>query len=99
MARPRGSGWEIGTELRGIETRGRNLTVFLNGLEVLGLKTTIPARNESEARRAAPFTVEDDIAEGVEESHVALSEADKANTGGVRELNIVSNHVMRQTIA
>lgn len=98
VARARGTGWAIGSDLKGIETRGRNLTVFLNGLDVLGLKATIPARNENEARRAAPFTIEDDIAEGVDESHVALADPDKANPSAPRGLNIVSNDFMRQTL-
>ncbi|MEO0608073.1 MAG: type II secretion system protein GspL [Pseudomonadota bacterium] len=99
VARARGSGWAVGTDLRGIETRGRNLTVFLNGLDVLGVKAAIPARNENEARRAAPFAVEDDIAEGVDESHVVLADLDKDNPGAARELNVVSNDAMRQTLA
>lgn len=97
-ARPRGSGWAIEQDLRGVEARGRNLTVFLNGLDVLGLKATIPARNEGEARRAAPFAIEDDIAENVDQSHVALGPADKTSPGTARDLNIVSNSFLTETI-
>ena len=99
VARPKGSGWSLSEDLRGIETRGRNLTVFLNGLDVLGLSVLIPARNENEARRAAPIAIEDDIAETVDDSHVALSEIDKSNPSAPRSLNIASNELMEEMIA
>jgi len=94
IARPRGNGWEVGQDVRGIEARGRNLTVFLSGLDVSGLTANIPARNENEARRAAPFAVEDDLAEGVEASHVALTAPNKANPAAPRRLNVISAATM-----
>ncbi|MEO1189793.1 MAG: type II secretion system protein GspL, partial [Pseudomonadota bacterium] len=98
IAHPRGSDWRVSQDRRGIEARGRNLTVFLNGLDVLGLSVAIPARNDKEARRAAPFAVEDELAETVEDSHVALAEFDKENTSAPREINIVSNSAMTELI-
>lgn len=98
-ARPKGSGWAIGKELRGLEGRGRNLTVFVNGLDVLGLTVSIPARSENEARRAAPFAVEDDLAESVEASHVALAAPNKSAPAADRALNIVSRACMDEWIA
>lgn len=98
FARQRGNKWVVDSERRGIEARGRNLTVFLNGLDVLGLSVSIPARNDKEARRAAPFAVEDDLAESVEESHVALSEMDKENPAQAREVNIVSAATMTELV-
>ena len=59
IAHPRGGDWRVSQDRRGIDARGRNLTVFLNGLDVLGLNVSIPARNDKEARRAAPFAIED----------------------------------------
>ena len=98
IAHPRGSDWRVNQDRRGIEARGRNLTVFLNGLDVLGLSVAIPARNDKEARRAAPFAVEDELAETVEDSHVALAEFDKENASAPREINIVSNSAMTELI-
>nr|WP_070959622.1 type II secretion system protein GspL [Hyphomonas sp. Mor2] len=91
FARRRGDGWAIGPERVGVEARGRNLTVFLSGLDVTGLTALIPARNENEARRAAPFAVEDELAEGVEASHVALSDPDKSNPSAPRNVNVVAS--------
>ena len=98
IARSRAGDWHITEDRRGIEPRGRNLTVFLNGLDVLGLSASIPARNEKEARRAAPFAIEDDLAETVEDSHVALADADKDNPTAPREINVVSVQAMTQLI-
>ena len=98
VARPKGSGWAVGKEIKGVETRGRNLTVFLNGLDVLGLSTPIPARNENEARKAAPFVVEDDIAQSVDDSHVALSDPGKSSADNVRHINVVSNDTLEETV-
>ncbi|MEM7458725.1 MAG: type II secretion system protein GspL [Pseudomonadota bacterium] len=98
IAHPRGSDWRVSQERKGIEARGRNLTVFLNGLDVLGLNVSIPARNDKEARRAAPFAVEDDLAETVEDSHVALADFDKDEAAKPREINIVSNAAMTELI-
>ena len=89
-ARRKSRGWAVTSGTPGVEGRGKNLTVFLNGLDVLGLSATIPARNENEARRAAPFAIEDDVAEAVETSHVALSSGDKANPAAPRQINVVS---------
>ncbi|MEL6725824.1 MAG: type II secretion system protein GspL, partial [Pseudomonadota bacterium] len=89
-ARQKGRDWVIASGLPGAEANGRNVTVFLNGLDVLGLSAVIPARNENQARRAAPFAVEDDLAETVEASHVALSPPDKSNPSLPRRINIAS---------
>lgn len=99
FARPRGNGWSISTERSGVEARGKNLTVFLSGLDVMGHIALIPARNENEARRAAPFAVEDDLAEGVEASHVALADPNKANPSASRWINVISSARMEDIIA
>ena len=89
-ARRKSKGWAVTSGTPGVEGRGKNLTVFLNGLDVLGLTASIPARNENEARRAAPFAIEDEIAEAVETSHVALSAGDKTNLAAPRQINVAS---------
>lgn len=98
IARPRGGDWSVSDGRQGIDTRGRNLTVFLNGLDVLGLSAIIPARTEKEARRAAPFAVEDELAETVEDSHVALADEDKEHPTAPRQINVVSSAAMTQLI-
>ena len=98
IARPRGSDWSISDNRQGIDTRGRNLTVFLNGLDVLGLSARIPARSEKEARRAAPFAIEDDIAESVEDSHVALADENKQDPDAPRQINVISSETMTELI-
>ncbi|MCR9078118.1 MAG: type II secretion system protein GspL [Hyphomonadaceae bacterium] len=99
FARPRGNGWAIGADSIGVEARGRNLTVFLSGLDVSGLSAVIPARNENEARRAAPYAIEDDLAESVEASHVALAEPDKSRPDALRQINVVSNTRLEDVIS
>lgn len=87
--RQKGSGWAILPGLQGVESRGKNLTVLLSGLDVLGVSATIPARNEREVRRAAPYAIEDELAQSVEASHVALSPPDKANPSAPRDINVI----------
>lgn len=98
FARPRGDGWGISADRGGVDQRGKNLTVFLSGLDVSGHSALIPARNENEARRAAPYALEDELAEGVESSHVALSAPDKANPSAARRINVISTERMDELI-
>lgn len=98
FARARGRDWIVDEDRSGIEARGRNVTVFLNGLDVLGLNISIPARNDKEARRAAPFAVEDELAESVEESHVALADMGKEDASQTRDVNVVSSARMAELI-
>lgn len=95
-ARKKGASWAIMSTLQGVEANGRNVTVFLNGLDVLGVSAVIPARNETQALRAAPFAIEDELADAVEKSHVALSAPDKANPGTPRQINVASIEMMTE---
>lgn len=56
------------------------VVVFVPGTEVGWYQVAIPARSEREARRAAPFAIEDELAASTETTHVAVSERDEANT-------------------
>ena len=49
--------------------------LFVSGHDASLFSVPIPVRSDAEARRAAPFAVEDDIAEAVEDVHVALGPA------------------------
>ncbi len=98
-AREKGGKWVLVSGLPGSEANGRNVTVFLNGLDVLGLSAVIPARNENQARRAAPFAIEDDLAETVEVSHVALSTPDKSNPSAPRRINVASIEALKDLVS
>ncbi|MEO0871292.1 MAG: type II secretion system protein GspL [Pseudomonadota bacterium] len=50
-----------------------DVIVFVPGTDVGWHSVTLPARNEREARRAAPFAIEDELAAPAEEMHVAVS--------------------------
>lgn len=95
VARARGDDWIMSDNLSGVDKNGRNVTVFLSGFDVLGLAAIIPAKNEAQARRAAPFAVEDDIADAIEHSHVALAPANKHDPNEPRRLNIASSEALR----
>lgn len=51
---------------------GKEITVFVLGTNVLSLTASVNARNEAEARRAAPYAIEDEVGEAVENLHVSL---------------------------
>lgn len=93
-ARRKGDGWHVSDRPGDTGARGRKLCVFVLGTDVLGLQASIPARNEAEARRAAPFAVEDDVAEPIENSHVALGP--KPEEGQImRPVYVASNDQMQ----
>ena len=66
--------WRTSTISMDHEELPKLAAVFLDGRDVLGLQVNLPARNENEARKAAPFAIEDDVAEAVDDIHVALRE-------------------------
>lgn len=74
VALPRGGGdWE---EVGAPDYKPRandEIVVFVPGTEVTEHRAAIPARNEREARRAALFAIEDELASPVESLHIALS--------------------------
>ena len=47
-------------------------TLVLNGAQCVTRMARIAARNQAQLRQAAPFAVEDDVAESIEDLHVAL---------------------------
>ena len=72
--------------------------VFLSGFDVLGLAAIIPAKNETQARRAAPFAVEDEIGDAIENSHVALAPPNKQDPTEPRRLNVASSDALRDIV-
>ena len=88
-ARRKGSEWRVDERMPDVGPRGRKLCVFVAGTQVLGLAAVIPARSEGEARRAAPYAVEDDVGEAVETVHVALGMR-RDDVATVRRVHVVS---------
>lgn len=93
FANRKGGEWQIADTPSDAGPRGRNLIVFVDGRDVLGLKVHLPTRNEKEALKAAPFAVEDEIAEAAENVHVALSNPD-TDEPATRTINVVSQDIM-----
>lgn len=56
--------------------RGRDAVVFVPAVDVSVHRVSLPARNERDARRAAPFAIEDDIAQSPDEIHIAFGPQD-----------------------
>ncbi len=67
-----GRGWEIvaldQADLSGLDA----MTLVVSGTEVAALDVPLPARSDREARQAAPFAIEDDVASPLERLHIAL---------------------------
>ncbi len=97
FARREGAEWRVDERAPGTGSRGRKLSVFVPGTDVLGLAALIPARTEAEARRAAPYAIEDDIGEAVGATHVALG-ARPETPGAVRRVHAVSKQQMQHWI-
>lgn len=97
-ARRKGDGWQVSDRRRDAGPRGRKACIIVPGTEVLGLQAVIPARNEAQARRAAPFAVEDDVGEPIENAHVALGPK-PVDPQVPRLINVASNVQMQAWLA
>lgn len=74
LALPRGGGdWEEITAPDFKPRANDEIVVFVPGTEVTEQRAAIPARNDREARLAALFAIEDELASPVETLHIALS--------------------------
>lgn len=69
-----GDRWQVSETPRGVAAKGRNVAVFIPPVEIAMLQATLPMKSERDARRAAPYAVEDDLAQSVDEVHIALGE-------------------------
>ncbi|MEM1036038.1 MAG: type II secretion system protein GspL [Pseudomonadota bacterium] len=63
-------------QVSGSGPRGRDAVIFVPPSDVNLQRVPLNARNERDARRAAPFAVEDDLAQSPEDVHVALGSED-----------------------
>lgn len=75
---------------------GDELTVLVPGTEIVELEVTLPARTEREARRAAPFTIEEDVGTPVEDLHIAIG---PRSAEGRRRVLACSKSVMAEWMA
>ena len=61
------------------QARGRKLTAFVPGEQVMLFLADIPSRNLQKVQQAAPFTLEDKLAQDVESLHFAAGLRDAGN--------------------
>ena len=94
-AQRKGGDWAISDKRPDVGPKGRKACVFVIGEDVLGLEAAIPARTDKEAMRAAPYAVEDELAEPIDEVHVALS-GKTSDEDAARQILIVSRERMEQ---
>ena len=64
----------------------KDLVVLVPATDVGIYNIKLPTRNETEARRAAPFTIEDELAVAAEDIHIALG--DKSSKTPEREIHV-----------
>jgi len=93
VATRRGDRWQVVARIPDAGAGGRRMTVFVDGRDVLTRRVSLPARTEAEARRAAPFAIEDELAVPVEQAHVVISPA-LPDQSGIRQVSAVSHERM-----
>lgn len=90
---------ETGADI-GVEelTSKDEITLFVPGVEVSVFSVLVPSKSQVEARRAAPFAVEDDIAVSVDEAHFALGSVGRDvatdDVSSPRALHVVASQTM-----
>lgn len=93
--RERGA-WVFADELPGARADAAIAVVFVPGPTVTRHRAQVTARKFSDARQAALFAVEDDVAEPVEHLHIALGPAEET---GERDVLVASAADMGEWIA
>lgn len=73
-----------------------DLVIFMPGSDIAIQSVPLPARTIAEARRAAAFAVEDDLAEPAEDIHVALGP--KQSGKSVREVHVCKASLMQDWV-
>ncbi len=93
FAAPGGGGWRF-AEAGDIRIEKRDeVTVFAPGPSISLFEVALPARNEAEARRAAPYAVEDELAQPVDMIHAALGPRSQT-PGAPRRIAVTSRALM-----
>jgi len=70
--------------------------VFAPGTDVAAFQVAVPAKREAEARRAAAYAIEDEIAEQVDRVHVALGPSSRETT--LRSVYVTARETMDRWI-
>ena len=84
------------TEVRNVASE--DITVFVLGANVLSVIAPLNARNEAEARRAAPYAIEDEVGEPVESLHVSLGPKG-AEANSQRQMLVTSRSDMEGVVS
>lgn len=72
---------------------GAELVLFAPGVDIAIYNVVLPNSSEAEAKLAAPFAIEDEVAEPVEDLHIALGKK-PAEQGAARQLHVLSKHMI-----
>lgn len=91
-----GRGWRCTDKLSKAKGSRSEAVAIIPGHHVLSVAAPLNARSEAEARRMAPFAIEDEVAEPVETVHVALGP--KTLPGEPRALSVVSKEMMQELV-
>lgn len=98
LIRGHGAEWVAIADAEIAGLNSRNVLVFVDGRETLCLRALLPSQSENEARRAAPFAIEDELAVAVDDVHVAIGpKSDVAEAG--RQIVATSKDQMQLWLA
>lgn len=86
----RGAGFEVASQSD--VAAAQQLLILVPSTEVGIYEVSLPTRSEREARRAAPYAIEDELAVPAEDVHIALGPKLPGSTN--RELHVYSSAVM-----
>jgi general secretion pathway protein L len=76
---------------------GRRVALIVPGLDTLSLSASLPSGNEAKLQQIAPFALEDQVSEDVEDLHFAVGARD-AMTGST-QVSVVSKALMDDWLA
>ena len=94
----RGDDWQIAQQDRFKLVGDDHVTVLVPGTEIAIHRVLMPARSEKEAYRAAPFAIEDELAEPVETVHVAIGKPEKVGEQTYRDIHVCSRARMDEWV-
>ncbi len=73
----------------------RPVTLIMDGRDVHVLEVSIPAKSYRQAKQAAPFAIEDDVADDLEKLHVVCS---RSETSGKRAVAVIGRQLIEENI-
>lgn len=75
--------------------QARKISLLVDGREVRVVEATIPARSDRQAQQAAPYAIEDDVAEELDQLHVVCG---VAGSRGKRWVAVIRQDTLRALI-